>query len=227
MARKQANIDLDTRDHLLEIAARIVGSQGYAAASMRAIAQAAGIEAASIYHHFASKESLVDEVMAHGYTLMVRHIQAHLDTLGNGASAEARLRAAVMGQMSAVIRYGDYTIASNRLLAQLPAAVRQRQIERREAHQALWAGVIEDLRAEGVLSRDADPALLRLFLQACVNSAQGWFNPDKGALADVATRLCDMFLDGTRAPLRPDAAAKPPPRSRPTKKPAPERRQQA
>jgi AcrR family transcriptional regulator len=202
MARKQSHIDLDTRGHLLEVAARIVGSQGYAAASMRAIAQAAGIEAASIYYHFASKEDLVDEVMAHGYTLMARHIQEYLDALPAGTRAEARMRAAIAGQMSAVIRYGDYTIASNRLLAQLPPRVRERQIARREAHQALWTGLIEGLRAEGVLSEQVDPGLLRVFIQGCINSAQGWFNPDKGALEDVAGHLCDMFLDGVRSKQR-------------------------
>ena len=199
MARKQAHIDLDTRDHLLEVAARIVGTQGYAAASMRAIAQEAGIEAASIYHHFASKEDLVDEMMAHGYELMVRHIQEHLDALDANAGAEARFRAAVRGQMSAVAHYGDYTIASNRLLAQLPPRARERQVQRREAHQQLWAGVIEALRAEGVLRPEVDAVLLRVFVQGSVNSAQTWFDPGKGSLADVAAQLCDMFLDGIRA----------------------------
>lgn len=198
MARKQANLNLDTRDHLLEVAARMVGSMGYAATSMRAIAQAAGIEAASIYYHFESKEDLIDQVMARGYELMVSHIQEHLDALGEHCDAQARFRAAVEGQMSAVIRYGDYTIASNRLLTQLPAKVRDRQVQRRETHQKLWAGLVEGLKAEGALRDQVDPALLRLFVQGCINSAQAWFNPDKGSLAHVAAQLCDMFLDGVR-----------------------------
>ena len=39
--------------------------------------------------------------------------------------------AAVLAQMSAVVTYGDYAIASNRLLAQLPEKVRERQVQRR------------------------------------------------------------------------------------------------
>jgi TetR/AcrR family transcriptional regulator, cholesterol catabolism regulator len=198
MARKQTNLNLDTRAHLLEVAARMVGSQGYLATSMRAIAQQAGIEAASIYHHFASKEELVDEVMAHGYDLMVRHIRQHLERLGEGAGAEARFRKAVYAQMSAITIFGDYTIASNRLLSQLPERVRERQLQRREEHQKMWAALVDDLHKQGVVRDRMDPALLRLFIQACINSVPSWFNPGKGSLQDLAGQLCDLFLDGAR-----------------------------
>ena len=51
---------------------------------MRAIAEQAGIEAASIYYHFASKEELVDEVMAHGADAIVQHLKDHLDAAAAG-----------------------------------------------------------------------------------------------------------------------------------------------
>jgi TetR/AcrR family transcriptional regulator, cholesterol catabolism regulator len=47
----------------LRLAARLFATQGYTATTMRVIAEQAGIEAASIYYHFSSKEELVDVVM--------------------------------------------------------------------------------------------------------------------------------------------------------------------
>src|SRR2546427_6136045 len=68
MARRQtsAHDGNETRETLLKLAARTFGEQGYSATTMRNIAEQSGIEAASIYYHFASKEELVDEVMEQG-----------------------------------------------------------------------------------------------------------------------------------------------------------------
>jgi AcrR family transcriptional regulator len=197
MAKKQHNSP-DTRENLLRLAARAFGTQGYSATSMRSIADQAGIEAASIYYHFSSKEDLVDEVMTHGADSIVQHLQGQLDALPPGASAEQRFRAAVVGQMSALVKFGDYALAHARLLAQLPDKVQERQVKRREQHQKLWNGLLEDLKTAGVLSQDADIHLCRVFILGCINSVQTWFSPRKGSLEAVSDQLCNIFFDGVR-----------------------------
>jgi len=170
--------------------------QGYSATTMRNIAEQAGIEAASIYYHFSSKEDLVDEVMEQGADRIIRYLNEQLDALGPGATAEQRFRAAVLGQMSGLVRHGDFALAHSRLLGQLPDNVRERQIKRRERHQELWNGLLEDLRAEGKLRSDVDIHLARIFILGSINSIQSWFNPRKGTLGMVADQLCDMFFKG-------------------------------
>jgi AcrR family transcriptional regulator len=199
MARKQHSSSPDTRETLLRLAARSFGTRGYAATSMRAIADEAGIEAASIYYHFASKEALADEVMAHGAERIVQHMRAHLDALPPAAGAEQRLRAAVLGQMSGLIEFGDYALGHNRLVAQLPEKVQARQIERREAHQELWSRLLQDLRREGGLRADVDIHLCRVFLLGCIQTVPTWFDPGKGSLQAVADQVCALFFDGVRA----------------------------
>ena len=131
MARKQATSSSDTRENLLRLAARSFGTYGYSATTMRNIADAAGIEAASIYYHFKSKEELVDAVMVDGGKNIIGELHAHLDQLPAGAGADVRLRAAVIGLMKAEIKHGDYALAHARLLAQLPDKVREGQVKRR------------------------------------------------------------------------------------------------
>ncbi|HXZ07161.1 MAG TPA: helix-turn-helix domain-containing protein, partial [Paraburkholderia sp.] len=111
---------------MLRLAARSFALQGYTATTMRSIADQAGIEAASIYYHFSSKEELVDVVMEHGADSIVQHINEHFDALSSNANAEDRFKAALVGQMSALIKFGDYALAHNRLLTQLPDKVRER-----------------------------------------------------------------------------------------------------
>ncbi|WP_168789080.1 TetR/AcrR family transcriptional regulator [Paraburkholderia aromaticivorans] len=202
------------RETLLQLAARSFVTQGYTATTMRSLADQAGIEAASIYYHFSSKEELVEVVVAHGGDSIVQHIREHLDALPPNASAETRFKAAVLGQMSALIKFGDYALAHGRLLAQLPDKAREGQVKRHEQNQRLWTQLLEGLRTEGMLRPDVDIALCRVFLLGCINSVQGWFNPRKGALDQVAEQICGMFFEGVKpaakarkASRRPEAAA--------------------
>src|SRR3954447_689094 len=53
----------DRRGELLAIAATLFAERGLRATTVRDIADAAGILSGSLYHHFDSKESMVDEIL--------------------------------------------------------------------------------------------------------------------------------------------------------------------
>ena len=207
MGKRNVNSSVDMRETLLQLAARSFATQGYTATTMRSIADQAGIEAASIYYHFASKEELVEVVVAHGGDSIVQHIREHVDAVPPDTGSEARFKAAVLGQMSALIKFGDYALAHGRLLTQLPDKARERQVKRHEQNQQLWMSLLEDLRAEGLVRPELDLALCRVMLLGPINSVQGWFNPRKGSLEHVADQICSMFFEGvkpatTRKPTR-------------------------
>jgi AcrR family transcriptional regulator len=198
VGKRNVNSNVDMRETLLQLAARSFVTHGYTATTMRSLADQAGIEAASIYYHFSSKEELAEVVVAHGGDSIVQHIHEHLDALPPNASAETRFNAAVLGQMSALIKFGDYALAHGRLLAQLPDKAREGQVKRHEQNQRLWTQLLEGLRTEGMLRPDVDIALCRVLLLGCINSVQGWFNPRKGSLDQVAKQICGMFFEGVK-----------------------------
>ncbi|RDK11867.1 TetR/AcrR family transcriptional regulator [Cupriavidus lacunae] len=199
MTKRQANATaVDTREKLMRLAARAFGTQGYAATTMRGIADQAGIEAASIYYHFSSKEELLDAVMEHGAQSIFAHTQARIAALPPGVDAEQRFRAGLLGLFSAMIKYGDYTLAHGRQLAELPDKVRERHLKRRAQHQTFWSGMLEDLRTEGHLRDDIDIALCRVFVLSTITSVQTWFNPKKGSPEKVIDELCAILFEGVR-----------------------------
>src|SRR3954469_16806644 len=51
------------RDELLAIAAGLFAEKGFKNTTVRDIADASGILSGSLYHHFDSKESMVDEIL--------------------------------------------------------------------------------------------------------------------------------------------------------------------
>lgn len=51
------------REELLDIAGRLFAERGFRNTTVRDIADAAGILSGSLYHHFDSKEAMVDELL--------------------------------------------------------------------------------------------------------------------------------------------------------------------
>lgn len=74
-----------TRETILEAAAGVFLAQGFAAASMDQIRQAAGVSNGSLYHHFPTKAALADALYAH--TLRSFHAQM-LGAIGPRTSAQ-------------------------------------------------------------------------------------------------------------------------------------------
>lgn len=55
-----------SRQEILDAAAKVMATRGYAGTSMSALVQESGIPKSAIYHHFDSKAGLLSEVMARG-----------------------------------------------------------------------------------------------------------------------------------------------------------------
>ena len=81
------------RAEILTLATALFLEKGYAGTSMSALARACGIQKASLYHHFPSKEALFVACVTDGYDVAVRKLQQILDD--GGLDHEERLRRAL------------------------------------------------------------------------------------------------------------------------------------
>jgi AcrR family transcriptional regulator len=61
----------ETREHLVEVAADLLRADGPAAVTTRAVAQAAGVQAPTIYRLFGDKDGLLDAVAEHVFATYV------------------------------------------------------------------------------------------------------------------------------------------------------------
>ena len=71
------------RGELLELAATMFAERGLRATTVRDIADAAGILSGSLYHHFSSKEEMVDEVLRSFLDWLFERYQLIIDTEPN------------------------------------------------------------------------------------------------------------------------------------------------
>ena len=69
----------DTRSRIVDVAARLLSEHGQAAVTTRGVAQAAGVQAPTIYRLFGDKDGLLDAVAEHVMATYVGEKQAAVD----------------------------------------------------------------------------------------------------------------------------------------------------
>src|SRR3954469_6142411 len=87
------------RDELLAIAAGLFAEKGFKNTTVRDIADAAGILSGSLYHHFDSKESMVDEILR---TFQDELFAAYDEVLASDDDARVRIERAVHLSFAAI-----------------------------------------------------------------------------------------------------------------------------
>jgi AcrR family transcriptional regulator len=194
------------RVRILREARRLFTAQGYAAVSMQQIADSAGVNKATLYHHFADKEDLFVSVMVDEFARLATGLG---EVIAEGGS--------LRDQLAGVARhiFSSHRSDFGRLSADLHEHVseaRRADLMRRSA--APWERirlVIERAREEREV-RDVDAELVARLFFAMVGSQIWWskFRTESIAPDDqLAVLLADILLDGIALPLteRPTVAA--------------------
>jgi AcrR family transcriptional regulator len=194
---------VDTRQKILDSAARLYRRDGIAATSMRQIAKAAGIKAGSVYNYFASKDQITSEIFHLGISRVADDVREALALDDGKAGFRAVLRAAIMAHLRAFFLYGDYTAMHMRNFKQAPARIRASTIKLRDTYEKLWSGLLKRGVAEGHLDAGTDLKLARLLLLGLMNWTLEWFQP-KGryTLEHLCAMIERMFLDGLGKPAK-------------------------
>lgn len=189
-----------SRAQILGAAAKLFRAQGYAATTLREIAAAVGIQAGSIYYHFASKDELLLEVLDVGISRVFEAVRGRVDSLPPTASHRERIRAAITGHLLGLLRHGDFTSASMRVYGQMPEPLKRRNRAVREEYARFWDEMIAAARVAGEIRRDVSPKLMRLYVVGSLNWTVEWYNPRRGGVDSLVEEICRLVFDGIAIP---------------------------
>ena len=188
---ERAELEGGARRLILDHAARLLRSNGYHQTSLREIAEAVGIRKASLYHHFRSKEEIVEAVVNDGVGFVHEAVLAALGA-ADKADMRSRLEAAIAAHLSALHGHSDYTCASIKVFSfgenPTPESVRRT----RRAYDDLWRALVEELAAAGVLVPGVVPERLRLFLLGAMNGSVDWYRQGRFDIAQLAGELAAL-----------------------------------
>jgi AcrR family transcriptional regulator len=187
--------DVSRRDELLAIAAGLFAERGFKNTTVRDIADAAGILSGSLYHHFDSKESMVDELLDTFQTDLWEKYDA---IEASDLTPKGKLEAVVRASFEAIGEHrNEVAIFQNDALFLATFERFGYLIERNRKFRSLWTGLLEAGVASGELRADLEVALVYRFLRDTVWVAVRWYRPG-GSLtpADVADQYLAILLEG-------------------------------
>jgi AcrR family transcriptional regulator len=181
------------REELTRIAARLFAEQGYQGTSLADLAEALGVQKASLYHHIASKEDLLWEVAWEG----AEAFHAGLDGVPAAAPAAERIRLALRAHLAVVGHQLDVATVFVREWRYLSDERRRRFLAERRRYEERIRELFRAGVDESQLRTDLDVSTAALLFLSAANWAYTWLRP--GAPTDeLADRLYAALLDGMR-----------------------------
>ena len=187
------------RSELLAIAAGLFASKGFKNTTVRDIADAAGILSGSLYHHFDSKESMVDEILS---TFQDELFGRYDAILLSDDDARTKLEQAVEVSFAAIDQHRDEVAIFQNEAAYLGGFARFAYLAERNAQsREVWITLLDDGVRSGALRSDLDIGLTYRFLRDTVWFAVAWYRPGgKLAHTDIARQYLTILLDGIARP---------------------------
>ena len=185
----------ERREELLAIAARLFADKGFKNTTVRDIADAAGILSGSLYHHFDSKESMVDEILR---TFQEELFGQYDAILASDADPLTKLEQAVLVSFDAIDRHHDEVAIFQNEAAYLLTFDRFAYLaERNRQSRDVWLTLLRDGIDAGVLRDDLDIELTYRFIRDTVWVAVSWYRPGgRRTQTEIAQQYLSILLEG-------------------------------
>jgi len=196
VARTPGRRGPETREAIHAAAIDLFARLGYHATSMRALAAAAEVQPAAIYHWYPNKEAILVQLQDDFMEQLTVRVRAAMELQDRPAM---KLAAAVREHVLYHGLHTDEAFVTDSEIRALTDEPRRALIAKRDDYQAIFAGTIRDGIRDGSLrSSDVHVATYAILLQ-CTGVAL-WFDPDGPlGLEAVAELHIELVLGSLQA----------------------------
>lgn len=182
------------QERLLEVAAHLFRTKGYAAASIRDIAKALRLESSSLYHYIDSKEELLFKICIQSLDELMEKVEPIV--LSDLPPVE-KLRRFIGAHTDVILRDRDKHAVMLFELKALSPRRRRAIVQLRDRYEGLVLRVVEEGQRAGLLRQDLPARYLKLALLNLLNWSIFWYRPN-GPLgsSEIGELLGEVFLQG-------------------------------
>ncbi len=183
----------ERKTQIAEKATRLFRERGYAATSMRDLASAIGIEAASLYNHVRSKEELLHRIC---FKLAEAFFQARNEVESLHLAPPLKLRLAIEKHVEVITAQRDASAVFQHEWRHLSEPDLSVFRSMRNEYEDYFANIIREGIKNGHF-RPTDEKLSVLSLLSSLNWLYDWYRPD-GSLQphEIAAHQAELFING-------------------------------
>jgi len=186
------------REQLIDIAARMFDSKGYAQTGMGDIAQAIGLGRSAVYHYFRNKEEILAALVEAEALTPSHQLQELIDDAS--LTATERLKRAVTDGIVRRLSSGSRFLFFSRLEAQIPEHMGALYNHSRRQIYDFYVRCIRDGVEAGEF-RDVDPKIAAFAVIGMANWTSRWYSPSgPKSPREIADIIADIALQGLRKP---------------------------
>lgn len=189
----------ERREEILAIAARLIARRGYSATTVRDIAEEAGILSGSLYHHFASKEAMLEEIL-HGFMdrLLTRYDEIATSVTDPRAGIDALIECSFETIDREPAAVGLYQNEAAFLATQPGFEFLATDSER---IAKIWIDQLRSGQESGVFRAEGDPAVTYRFIRDAVWSTVHWYRPGgRHTVESMTTQFLELLHRGLGTP---------------------------
>ncbi|WP_092099480.1 TetR/AcrR family transcriptional regulator [Pontibacter chinhatensis] len=187
---------LTRKEQIEKTATALFKSKGYAATSMRDLANALGIEAASIYSHIRSKEEILQRVC-------FKMADEFFDALDAAESMEStatvRLQRAIAAHVQVLTQNTEASAVFLHEWRHLSEPLHSNFLALRDKYEARFREIIHEGIQRGEFTVP-DEKFAVLTILSALNWIHTWYKPEgKMTPTEIAENLSEMLLNGLRS----------------------------
>jgi AcrR family transcriptional regulator len=181
------------RSELRREAARLFAERGYHGTSIGDLAEALGVQKATLYAHIASKQDLLYETMREGADAF----HAALDAIPEELQATEKIRLALRGHLRVVAEQLDVATVFVQEWRYLEGERREEIVAERRRYEDRIRALFREGRELGELRTDLDDQTAALLTLSAANWAYTWLQPGRDT-DELADRFYALLIDGMR-----------------------------
>lgn len=181
------------REKVLAAAVQLFATYGYHAATMRVIARMAGIQAASIYYHYANKQALLVEIMeAH-----MLQLNENLERIvSKQDSVQQRLYEAIANHIRLHTTFKSEFFIIDTEIRALEDKNRGNILALRDKYENMLQKLLREGMEQGIL-RETDEKVSSYAIIAMCTEVAGWFRPSgRLSVQQVIDIYAQMVTEG-------------------------------
>ena len=196
MAKIKSKNNATKKEVIVEAATHLFREKGFKAASMRDLAEAVGVEAASLYNHIQSKEELLQEICFK----VANHFNNKVEEIENSDLTSIRKVASILSlHIQQMFHNYEMVIVADREWRHLSDPYLSNYHNQRRSYRKRMAGIIEKGIEQKEIKQVDAPTVVLIMLHA-VNGIESWHrSKEKISAKQLEENMVLIMIEGLKA----------------------------